>query len=585
MGRQSASGQENRGMSEEELMSVFDMIFCGIIIVDYCGTVVFCNVSALEILNVDRERIQGGRFDRLEFLARLNQAVGNLLLGCGRYTVKDGGHSVVCNINPWFQQKKRCGSILILHQSHNPNCIVQELSVTNELLREINIFIESSYDGFLVTDSKGEIIRVNKAFEEALSMERVALVGHHIHELIEWGLYHESAVLEVCRTKKVATTVIRMKNKEMVETATPVFGQDGSLESVVANLRDMTELNELKNKLEQQTRMAKGYYKQLISIGNKANTENAIVAESKTMKNILHIINMISDVDSTVLITGESGTGKEVVVNEIYKKSRRNDHPIIKINCSAIPSALFESELFGYEGGSFTGARKDGKTGFFELADGGTLFMDEVGELDMEVQAKLLRVIQEKEIYRVGGSKPVKVDVRLIAATNIDLWQMIQEKKFRKDLYYRLNVINIDVPPLRERREDIIPLSLFFLERYNQKHHRHKKLSLELGQMLQNLDWLGNIRELENFIENLVVLTEGELLTLEHVPARYRVTPDYDNQIVIKGILPLKDMLAEAEKQLLQNAKDRFATTREMAKALGVDQSTISRKMQKYLHK
>jgi transcriptional regulator with PAS, ATPase and Fis domain len=211
-----------------------------------------------------------------------------------------------------------------------------------------------------------------------------------------------------------------------------------------------------------------------------------------------------------------------MVVNEIYASSMRSYRPIIKVNCGAIPPALFESELFGYEDGAFTGARRKGKPGFFELAHMGTLFLDEVGELPLEMQVKLLRVLQEGEIIRIGGSKPISVDVRIIAATNRDLWEMTEEGTFRQDLYYRLNVINIEVPPLRQRRDDIIPLVMHMLERFNQKYGKHKEIPIELGKVLRELPWRGNVRELENLIENLVVLCPEDALTPEHLPVRYQ---------------------------------------------------------------
>ncbi|MDO4287615.1 MAG: sigma 54-interacting transcriptional regulator [Eubacterium sp.] len=582
------SKEKSTGIQEnpwQEALSILDMIFCGVIVLDSQGCVRHCNTSAAAILKTDKSHIEGDHFLKHPFLEELNHISGNLLLGSGRHSLRDGNGEIICNLNPWIFNKERLGTVVIFHQSYNANCIAQELSVTNTLLKEINIFIESSYDGFLVADSAGKIIRVNKALETALDMNRTELVGHNVRELVKRGVYEKSAVLEVCRKKRMATTLLRRGEEEMLATGMPVFGKDGLLESVVVNLRDVTELNSLKSEVEHQMKLAKGYFKQLTAIAHRASGKQAIIAVSKAMQNILQITDTISDVDSTVLITGESGTGKEMVVSEIYKKSRRSDAPIIKINCSAIPSALFESELFGYEEGSFTGAKKSGKIGFFELADGGTLFLDEIGELDMESQAKLLRVIQEGEIYRVGGSRPVKVDVRLIAATNADLWERTREGKFRKDLFYRLNVINIEVPPLRERREDIIPLTLHFLDRYNALHGRDKRLSMELGQRLYAMDWPGNIRELENFVENLVVLTKDDLLMPEHLPLRYQKSLESDAQIKIEGIMPLKAMVREAERQLLQNAQQRCGSTREIARALGVDQSTISRKLQQLLHK
>ena len=341
----------------------------------------------------------------------------------------------------------------------------------------------------------------------------------------------------------------------------------------------MSELNDLRQKLEQQQMIAEKYSKELAHIARQQSAQTSFVACSREMKTILATIHSISEVDSTVLISGESGTGKEMVVNEIYASSMRSYRPIIKVNCGAIPPALFESELFGYEDGAFTGARRKGKPGFFELAHMGTLFLDEVGELPLEMQVKLLRVLQEGEIIRIGGSKPISVDVRIIAATNRDLWEMTEEGTFRQDLYYRLNVINIEVPPLRQRRDDIIPLVMHMLERFNQKYGKHKEIPIELGKVLRELPWRGNVRELENLIENLVVLCPEDVLTPEHLPVRYQRGQNPASQVEIRGILPMKDMVRRAERQLIANAQAQYSSMQEVAKALGVDVSTISRKL------
>lgn len=303
-----------------------------------------------------------------------------------------------------------------------------------------------------------------------------------------------------------------------------------------------------------------------------------LIVNSSKMKQTMEKIRIISDVDSIVLVTGESGTGKEVIVNEIYRRSRRNGKAFVKINCGAIPDSLFESELFGYESGSFTGARHQGKLGFFELADKGTLLLDEVGELSLAAQVKLLRVIQEKEVLRIGAAKPKAVDVRIIAATNRNLWEMVKEGTFRQDLYYRLNVIQINVPPLRERREDIIPLTRFFIEKFNKRYHKRKKLSIDLARVLINMNWYGNTRELENVIETMIVLTPSDLLMPKDLPDKYTNEREAA-AVTVAGIIPLQDALRETERQLLANARMRYKTTREIANALKVNQSTVSRKL------
>ncbi|MEG1633584.1 MAG: sigma 54-interacting transcriptional regulator [Oscillospiraceae bacterium] len=570
-------------VSEEEYRSVLDAIFCGIIILDGSGRVSRYNDAAIEAFGVlDAQRGETPEECIRAFCELLGELV-DLVRGSGRYQIDMDDRRFVCNVNAWQSEGTRIGTIIIFHESMHSNCIVQEMDVTNNLLQEINIFVESSHDGILVTDNHGMVIRVNAAFERVFSVARRDVLGRMVPELIAEGLFPQSAALKVLETQETATVVMDKGNQKIIATGTPAFDDCGVFTSVVVNIRDITELNNLRFNLDQQRMVSEGYVRELTFISNQKKN-NDVVACSKEMQTIMDTIKAISGVDSTVLITGESGTGKEVIVNQIYKTSSRNTKPIIKINCGAIPSSLFESEVFGYEDGAFTGARRKGKAGFFELANEGTLFLDEIGELDTDVQVKLLRVIQEGEITRIGGSKSIHVDVRLIAATNQDLWALTQAGKFRQDLFYRLNVINIEVPPLRQRQDDIIPLAIYFLEKYTLKYHKQKEMSLELGKILRSLDWPGNIRELENLIENMVVLVQDDVLLPHHLPRQYQQSPAYESQVVVKGILPLKVAVEQVEAQLIQHAQDKYTTTREIAQALGVNQSTISRKLAQFLH-
>lgn len=307
-----------------------------------------------------------------------------------------------------------------------------------------------------------------------------------------------------------------------------------------------------------------------------------IIAESPQMKKFIKTIEYIKDVDSSVLITGESGTGKEVIFKYICQTSRRKDQPVVKINCGAIPENLFESELFGYEDGAFTGARKKGKIGLFEMANHGTLFLDEISEMSLEMQVKLLRAIQEREIFRVGGSENIPVDVRIISATNQNLEALVEEGKFRKDLFYRLNVIRLEIPPLRERQADIIPLCYHFLDIFNKKYGKNKGLTVKAAKTLAHLDWPGNIRELENLVENIVVLEPDDVMRAKHLQARYCKGHVQSGSVTVEGILPYKAALEQMERQLLENTKNQFGSTRKIAAVLGVNQSTISRKLRQY---
>lgn len=556
---------------EEVYQSALDTIYCAIIILDQAGKILYVNESA-------RKMVEGSSVVFEELLECLGQEV-DLVRGSGRYQIDVGPARIVCRVNPRYLSGERHGSTIVLHQSKHSECVMQEMDVVSSIFEELNVCLESSHDGIMVSDGMGNVIRLNAALEKLIGVKRRDILGRNVADLVQEGVYESSAILQVIETGKTATVVIDHNGRQLLITGSPVYNANSAMTAVVANIRDMSELNDLRQKLEQQQMIAEKYSKELAHIARQQSAQTSFVACSREMKTILATIHSISEVDSTVLISGESGTGKEMVVNEIYASSMRSYRPIIKVNCGAIPPALFESELFGYEDGAFTGARRKGKPGFFELAHMGTLFLDEVGELPLEMQVKLLRVLQEGEIIRIGGSKPISVDVRIIAATNRDLWEMTEEGTFRQDLYYRLNVINIEVPPLRQRRDDIIPLVMHMLERFNQKYGKHKEIPIELGKVLRELPWRGNVRELENLIENLVVLCPEDVLTPEHLPVRYQRGQNPASQVEIRGILPMKDMVRRAERQLIANARAQYSSMQEVAKALGVDVSTISRKL------
>ena len=298
------------------------------------------------------------------------------------------------------------------------------------------------------------------------------------------------------------------------------------------------------------------------------------------MKKIADMALKVSETDVPVLITGESGVGKEVLANFIHAKSLRAEKPYIKINCSALPPTLFESELFGYERGAFTGAERSGKPGLFELARSGTLLLDEISEIPVGMQAKLLRVLQENEFMRVGGTKIIPLDVRIIAASNKELPTEIEKGQFRRDLYYRLNVIQFHIPPLRERQEDILPLSLFFLKKYNAKYRLNRRLSAEVMDAFSRCRWDGNTRELQHAIERMVVLSPQDLIDTDSLPESLE-RDTCAAPIRVDAIVPLREAQRLGEEQLIEMARRKYRTTTRIAEVLGVDQSTISRKWKK----
>lgn len=560
---------------------ILDALFCGVLAINKLGTIIAFNYSAEFILKVRKEKVLGKNIKDIEGLLEFFKVI-SLHNGQGRHKVKLKGSTIILNLNPLKQKESTIGTLAIFHKSSAVECINQELDVTENLLKEINTILESSYDGMYITDDKGRVIKLNAAFERIFSVSRKDILGKKVQQLIKEGIYSKSAVLNTLDTLQTYTVMYENNGRKILATSTPIFNEKGKIHSVVVNVRDITELENLKLQLEYQQKLTEKYSYALKKLRENKHLFPDVIMQSKKMQEVMDIVKKVAEVDSNVLVTGESGVGKDIVVQYIHKLSHREQGGLIKINCGAIPPTLLESELFGYEPGAFTGARSKGKMGLFELAHEGTLFLDEIGEMNLGMQVKLLRAIQEKEITRVGGTETIKIDVRIVAATNRNLRKMMSEGKFREDLFYRLNVINISVPPLRERREDINPLLLFNLDKFNKKYNKSKYFAEETANILNEYSWPGNIRELENLVENLVVLVQSDKILPAHLPESIFSKTQSQEEILVKGIMPLKKAVEMVEYQIINNAKQKYNTTRQMAKILGVDQSTIVRKMQKY---
>lgn len=347
---------------------------------------------------------------------------------------------------------------------------------------------------------------------------------------------------------------------------------------VVSFVRDVTVLNKIEEDLKHSRFLIDQYQQRL----NKMQKTQNYVAESQEFKNVMSLAHKVANVDSTVLILGESGTGKEVVAREIHEQSHRNNSLFLKINCGAIPENLLESELFGYEGGSFTGAKKNGHIGIFEMANKGTVFLDEIGDMPLHLQVKLLRVLQEKTISRIGSTKSIPIDTRIIAATNRNLEEMVQDKTFRQDLYYRLNVVSIILPPLRERKTDIPPLIEHFVNNINEKYRMNKKLSPSMLKCLMDYDWPGNVRELENIIERILVTSEENEIIPKAGLLPWNPSVASILELEADEIIPLKEAYDNLEHTILQNAAKKYKTTYEIAEALQISQPSVSRKLKKH---
>ncbi|TCP21504.1 PAS domain S-box-containing protein [Scopulibacillus darangshiensis] len=463
---------------------------------------------------------------------------------------------------------------------------------------ELETIFELSMDEIFVTDGAGNCIRVNPACQKNCGKSVDELVGRNVRDLVAEGIFTPSATLKVLETKEPVTVIQTTSNgKRLHVTSSPVFNDSGELIFVISNTIDITEVLSLKEKIKEMEELIESYNIQLNEL--KSNNQyygNKIVAKSPSIVKILELLGRVAKVDSTVLLLGESGVGKTEIARWIHDESTRKNASFVEINCGAIPPNLFESELYGYESGAFSGSLSSGKKGLIELADNGTLFLDEIGELSIDLQTKLLQVIQNKSFMRVGGRKTKKVDIRIIAATNRDLDKMVRDGAFRQDLYYRLSVVPIEVPPLRDRREELIELIFSLLDRINAKYNSNKMLSPNVLEELTAYDWPGNIRELENTLERLVVTTDGILidkgLTNQPPAKNFKEEPKQDKAFYDKGDfvaelfnnneLSLEERLESVEKELLSYYMKKLGSTRKVADFLSSSQSTISRKCIKY---
>jgi len=456
----------------------------------------------------------------------------------------------------------------------------KEMQFYKELQEEFDAIFQFSFDGIFIADGEGNVIRLNKASERIDEVKADEVLGKNMKDLVARGIYSESVTLKVLEEKKPVTILQKTKSgKEVMATGTPIF-KNGELYRVVVNCRDITQLNTLKNELRN-VQLKSEKYESELKLLRKVNVRtDDIIGNSPQLNKVLTVALRVAGVDTTVLLLGESGVGKEVFSKFIHRNSSRKDGSFIKIDCSGIPENLLESELFGYEKGAFTGANKTGKVGMIELANEGTLFLDEIGELPFSLQAKLLRVFQDREILKIGGTSPIPVNIRIIGATNKDLESMVKQNQFREDLFYRLNVVPIIIPPLRERKEDIQLLISYFLDKFTRKFGLEKVIDPETLGLLLDFNWPGNVRELENMIERLTVTTTNKVIKAEDLPEKiYRSNGKEELLLCNESFRILTDNF---EKNLLQQTIKKAKSIQEVAIMLKLDVSTIRRKLNKH---
>ena len=426
-------------------------------------------------------------------------------------------------------------------------------------------------DGIIAVDADGRIFYLNKAYTDILDVKPYKIIGKYIQD-VEPDSYL-TKVLQSHSPEESDVKRISSVNKYVSLRILPMFS-DGEFSGAVSIFRDVTETYTLNREVRKMSGIVGEYSKQLKNLTTLH--DMGILTQNRTYLKILDQAAVVAQTDVPILIRGENGVGKEVLANYIHQCSDRKDAPLITVNCAAIPAELLESELFGYEEGAFTGAARGGRKGKFELADKGTIFLDEIGDMPLVMQSKLLRVIQHGEIEKLGRQKKIQADVRIIAATNQPLEQMIAEKSFRQDLFFRLNVFTLSIPPLRERPGDILLLADHFIQYYNRKYEKNLRLSSETCLWLQEQSWPGNVRELQSCIERAVIL-ENEVLLTTGVPSRETSALVFPQQLPSNG--KLKDMLWEYEEHLLRQSLEASGGNRSRAmERLGLSRRTFYRK-------
>lgn len=459
-----------------------------------------------------------------------------------------------------------------------------------EQMRLLLKVLESIPEVFFIMDMESRIIYANPAYTRVLHLPLRKIVGKKLAELEP-----KSTALDVIRTGKPFYNQFYRINHlgvEIIGSAAPIYyhNQQIGVSSVFHNLNDMLNiyyrLDETLEHIQSVQKVASHYFQEIETLRSRLISNSEYVFESPQMKNVLDLALKVAAVDSTVLLIGESGVGKDVVAKIIHKGGFRSKEPFLQINCAAIPETLLESELFGYESGSFTGASRNGKLGLFEAANGGTVFLDEIGEMSMKLQGKLLQVLQSQEITRIGSTKATKVNVRIITATNKQLEKQIEVKQFREDLYYRLNVVPIRIPPLRERKEDIIPLALHFLKIFNTRYGFNKIVHAQTLKLFEQYSWPGNIRELENVIQRIVVASNEQVIRPNDemlTTIQKEIHKSHSKEAVsVNNVIPLKDAREMVEKELIIKAYQQYKSITKVAEVLEVDYSTILRKIQRY---
>lgn len=559
----------------------------GVIVTDVDGKILFTNKQVSILTDVSPDKLVDLTIH--DAFPAIGIIVSKCIQNKKAFNLKklhENNKNVMLNVTPVFENGIMRGSLCSFQELLKYESVAYKLNSYKQLNEQLEAIFSSSSDGIVLVDNQGIILKMNEASEKINNVKTKDYIGKHVTHFMKTGTVDRVASLEVLETGRQVSVLQynERQKKHMLLTGTPKFDEKGNISFVVVNERDITELNTMKKELEQSRLATEKYKDELAELNQKELMRHEIIATSKEMQDILSFALKLSRLEiSNILILGESGTGKGLISKFIHQNSECREKPFLHINCAAIPENLLEAELFGYKKGAFTGASDKGKIGLFELAEGGTLFLDEIGDVPFEIQPKLLKCLEDHTIRRLGDTKSIKVNCRIIAATNRNLEKLVKEKKFRSDLFYRINAFAIRIPPLRERPDDILELVNYFTLEFNKKYGQNKQISPEMFRVLQSCPFKGNVRELKNIVKKAILIGEKEVMDdLCMKGSDYVIEnwsgPGNEN----KRVLSLSEEVGAVEREILKIATRRCKTTRAMARYLKVSQPTVIRKMRKH---
>lgn len=557
-------------------LEFLDSMHNSIIGIDLNNRVIIYNKSCEEFIGLSRNKVIGKNIFDIIPNSRLPYVLENETSETGKRFVLNS-RVIYSNRTPLFQNGKIYGAIAVFSDIKEISKIREQLDTTEKNLKALEILIDSAYEGILIVDKNGYITKFNKKYEEFLNLDPAETIGKHVTEVIENTRMHI-----IAKTGKVERGhVQRIQGHDMIASRFPII-KDGEVIGAIGKVlfQDVKELESLAKRMDRVHDEFNYFRNEIKKLQEAKYSFDNIITNDPTVLSLKKLGMQAAMSSSTILITGESGTGKELFAHAIHKASSRKYGAFIRVNCSSIPKNLFESELFGYEKGAFTGAKKEGKPGKFEMANGGTIFLDEIGTMPLSMQAKILRVLQEKEVERVGGSKTIELDIRIIAATNEDLYSLVESNRFREDLYYRLNVIKLELPALRQRKDDIVLIARHLLNEFvsemglpEMKFHK-KTLALMKG-----YQWPGNIRELRNCIERCIHLTETKRILPTALPEYMQGNAEkvFDEGYTLKAIVEKAEY-----KAITKVLKEVNNNKTEAARILGIHRTSLYNKLNKF---